>query len=382
MLPSDATTDPVMQNPTDAPTEAPTETPTEAPTEAPTEPPQEQLNAVVNVNSLNIRESAHSSSRRVGRYARGAQVVILEQKMVNGVKWGRTSKGWICLSYVKIGETEPDPTEPPTTPPTQPPTEPPTQPPTDPPKDPSDGGSNNGTLVDNPFVSTDFVKNGHFISCKKEKTAIGIDVSRWQEKIDWNKLKAAGVDYVMIRAGFRGTAWSGKLVEDTFVKQHYEGAKAAGLKVGFYFYSQARTVKEAQEEAKFFMEIVKDFDVDLPLVCDWEYANKSVNPRLYGLSKRRITDCIKAFCETIQAGGYYPMAYLNNYVLNNKVYIKELAAYGLWYADYRNYLNTDFRVDMWQYTDRGRVSGISGNVDLNVIFLENSMFAEIFAEDD
>ena len=183
------------------------------------------------------------------------------------------------------------------------------------------------------------------------------------------KLKAAGVDYVMIRAGFRGTAWSGKLVEDTFVKKHYEGAKAAGLKVGFYFFSQARTVKEAQEEAKFLLNIVKDWDVDLPLVCDWEYFNKKDTPRVYGLSKRTVTNCVKAFCDTIEDAGYYPMIYAANYIVNNKLYMDELADYGIWYADYRNYLNSDFRVDMWQYTATGRVAGISGNVPTPPIYL-------------
>ena len=234
-------------------------------------------------------------------------------------------------------------------------------------------------MAKNPFSKSDFVKDGYFISCKKEKTAVGIDVSTWQgDNVDWKKLKAAGIDYVMIRAGFRGTGWEGSLNKDNRVDAYYAGAKAAGLKIGFYFYSQARTVAEAQEEAKLLMEIVKDFDVDLPLVCDWEYANKSVNPRVHGMTKRQITDCIKAFCKTVKAGGYYAMAYMNNYVYNSKVYIEEFAEYGIWYADYRNYLNAPYRVDMWQYTDKGKVSGIPGNVDLNVIFLENSIFAEIF----
>jgi GH25 family lysozyme M1 (1,4-beta-N-acetylmuramidase) len=91
---------------------------------------------------------------------------------------------------------------------------------------------------------------------------------------------------------------------------------------------------------------------------------------------------MKAFCDTVEEAGYYSMVYLNSYVMKNKVYVKELADYGIWYADYSHkYLNTDFRVDMWQYSDTGIVSGIKGYVDLNVIFLENSIFAKIFAED-
>lgn len=394
--PTDAPTESATDAPTEAPTEVPTEVPTEEPTEAPTEAPTEpaiKLSAVVNVDNLNIREAARSSSRRVGRYIRGTLIEITEQKTISGVKWGRTSKGWVCLSYVKIGATQADPprpvtppvtelTTPPTAPlatePTTPPvTEPPAPPTTEPPAPPA--GGNSSAMARNPFSKSDFVKDGHFISCEKEKTAIGIDVSTWQgDNVDWKKLKAAGIDYVMIRAGFRGTGWEGSLNKDNRVDAYYAGAKAAGLKIGFYFYSQARTVAEAQEEAKLLMEIVKDFDVDLPLVCDWEYANKSVNPRVHGMTKRQITDCIKAFCKTVKAGGYYAMAYMNNYVYNSKVYIEEFAEYGIWYADYRNYLNAPYRVDMWQYTDKGKVSGIPGNVDLNVIFLENSIFAEIF----
>ena len=367
-VPSEDPTEAPIELPTETPTEAPTEAPTETPTEAPAKP-QKEIKAVVNVDNLNIRESAHSASRRVGRYTRGAQIVIVEQKTVNGVKWGRTSKGWVCLSYVKLGATQADPPKP-TTPPVTEPTTPPASQPQAP--------SSTGTLVKNPFSRNDFVKNGYFISCKKEKTAIGIDVSSWQgDNVNWKKLKAAGIDYVMIRAGFRGTT-KGGLNKDSRVDAYYAGAKAAGLKVGFYFYSQARTVAEAQEEARYLMNIVKNFEVDLPLVCDWEYANQTVNPRIHGMSNRQITDCIKAFCQTVKEGGYYAMAYMNNYVYNSKVYVKELAEYGFWYADYHNYLNAPYRVDMWQYTDKGKLSGIPGYVDLNVIFLENSIFAEIF----
>ena len=260
------------------------------------------------------------------------------------------------------------PTEPPMTelPTTEPPTEPPTKP------VPEDN------LETNPFKPEDFVKNGHFISCKTEKTAIGVDVSRYQGNIDWKKLKAAGVDYVIIRAGFRGTAMSGNLVKDANVEKNYAGAKAAGLKIGFYLFSQANSVEEAEAEARFLLDIVKDWEVDLPLACDWEYFSETETPRVHGMTTREITDCVKAFCETIQAAGYYPMAHLRN---NNNVFVEELAGYGLWYADYVDYLPTEYRVDMWQYSETGRVSGISGNVDLNVIFLENSMFANILGKD-
>jgi GH25 family lysozyme M1 (1,4-beta-N-acetylmuramidase) len=242
--------------------------------------------------------------------------------------------------------------------------------PTDPPT--------SSTLKPNPFERDDFVKNGQFISCKTEKTAIGVDISSWQENVDFVKLKAAGVDYVMIRAGFRSTAWAGTLKKDQYVEQNYLGAKAAGLKVGFYFYSQARNVKEAEEEARFLLDIVKGWDVDLPLVCDWEYTSGS--SRVENVSRRNATDSVKAFCEVVKAAGYMPMFYTAEYLVKYKLYIEELSAYGIWYADYRNYLSTSFRADMWQYTAKGRVDGIQGYADINVLFLENSIFADKFKD--
>ena len=233
----------------------------------------------------------------------------------------------------------------------------------------------------NRFSPEDFEFQGDYLACNSEWYLRGIDVSKYQGEIDWQQVKDAGMSFAMIRVGYRGYGQAGGVYADKLAQTNYEGAKRAGLKVGVYFFSQARTVKEAQEEAKFLLDIVKDWDVDLPLVCDWEYFNKNDTPRVYGLSKRRVTDCVKAFCDTIKEAGYYPMVYAANYIVKNKLYMNELADYGIWYADYRNYLNSDFRVDMWQYTSTGRVSGISGNVDLNVLFLENSIFEKIFAED-
>ena len=98
------------------------------------------------------------------------------------------------------------------------------------------------------------------------------------------------------------------------------------------------------------------------------------------MSRRNATDSVKAFCETIKNAGYTPMFYTADYLVKYKIYVEELAAYGIWYADYRNYLSTPFRVDLWQYTAKGRVPGIQGYADLNVLFLENSIFAEIFVD--
>ncbi len=366
-----APTDSVTTAP--APSADPTDAPTDAPTEAPTAPPQK---GYVVADTLNIRRAPGVDGKIVGYYSYAEPVLIMEQLALGETPWGRTDKGWICLSYVDFGETPPPPTEPkPTEPkPTEPkPTEPkPTEPePTGLPAD--------SDLEPNPFKSTDFVKKDGFITCKKEKTALGIDVSSWQGDIDWEKVKASGVDYVMIRAGFRSTAWAGKLNVDSYAEKHYNGAKAAGLKVGFYFFSQARTVAEAREEAEFLLDLVKDWEVDLPLACDWEYFSKEETPRVWNLSRRRITDCVKTFCETVEAAGYDPMLYCARYIVQDKLYMEELADYAFWYSDFqKNYLRSEFRVDMWQYSSSGKVNGIQGKVDLNMLFLENSVFSKYF----
>ncbi len=375
--PTDTTvlTDPtgdITDAPTDAPADAPTDAPTEAPTEAPTTPPKK---VYVTANSLHIRQNPSASAKSVGYYTYGMQITIYEELSVNGTPWGRTDKGWVCLNYVDMSGNPPPPTEPkPTNPPA---TEPkPTDPPATEPK-PTDPPSTE--LEPNPFKSSDFVKKGYFITCKTEKTAIGIDVSRWQENIDWAKVKASGIDYVMIRAGFRSTAKAGDLNVDSYAEKHYKGAKAAGLKVGFYFYSQAKTVAEAKEEAKFLLNIVKNWNVDLPLAIDWEYSKST--DRAYSASRRRVTDCVKAFCDTIRAAGYDPMIYCARYIVEEKLYIEELGGYPLWYSDFqKNYLRSEFRVDMWQYSSKGKIDGISGYVDLNVIFLENSVFSKYFQD--
>lgn len=344
-------------------------------TPGPTSPPQK---GYIIASTLNIRETPGSAGKIIGYYEYAKAILVYEKVELDGTPWGRTEEGWVCLTYVDFSEappsTEPKPTEPK---PTEPkPTEPkPTTPkPTEPkPTEPSVPSG----LEPNPFKSSDFVKKGYIISCKTEKTAIGIDVSSYQSgKIDWKKLKASGVDYVMIRVGYRGYG-TGKINKDDAVEEHYKGAKAAGLKVGFYFYSQAITVAEAVEEARFVLKTIKNWEVDLPIACDWEYEGSRW--RVYKTTRRRATDCIKAFCQTIADAGYDPMVYCPRYIINEKLYIEELAAYPMWYAEYQiNYLRSEFRVDMWQYSKTGRIDGVKGNVDLNVIFLENSVFSKYF----
>ena len=219
--------------------------------------------------------------------------------------------------------------------------------------------------TENVFTPKDFAYDGDYLTCLTDESILGIDVSRYQGEIDWNQVKAAGVEFVMIRIGLRGYG-SGVLCEDTLAQENYKGAKEAGLKVGGYFFSQAISVEEAIEEAHYAMEIADGWELDMPLVYDWEcladdYRTVSVNARL-------LTDCTKAFCDTVAEAGYDPMIYFNPSQSRKQMYLEELTEYGFWLAMYSEEMNYPYKVDMWQYTNKGSVPGIKGDVDINLFF--------------
>ena len=156
------------------------------------------------------------------------------------------------------------------------------------------------------------------------------------------------------------------LAEDDCAQANYRGAIDAGLKVGAYFFSQAISMQEAVEEANYLMEIIKDWDVEMPIVYDWEYI--SDDSRTGKMDARTLTDCTKAFCETVKAAGYTPMVYFNADQSHKSIYLEELIDYGFWLAQYDTVLNYPYKIDMWQYTETGSVPGIDGNVDINLYF--------------
>ena len=154
--------------------------------------------------------------------------------------------------------------------------------------------------------------------------------------------------------------------EDAMAQTNYLGAKEAGLKVGCYFFSQAITVEEAVEEAEYVMDIIADWELDMPLVYDWECL--AVDYRTMGVDARLLTDCTKAFCDTVKLAGYEPMVYFNPNQSYKEMYLEELTDYGFWLAMYSDEMNYPYKVDMWQYTNQGTVPGITGNVDINLFF--------------
>ena len=195
--------------------------------------------------------------------------------------------------------------------------------------------------------------------------SMGIDVSKWNGSIDWNAVKNSGVSYVIIRCGYRGSS-TGALIEDPKFKSNIQGAKAAGLQVGVYFFSQAVNEVEAVEEASMALNLVKGYGLNYPIFLDVE----SSGGRGDGVSRDTRTAVCKAFCATIQNSGYAAGVYANKTWFTEMINTGSLTGYKIWLAQYASaptYKAT--RYDMWQYSSKGQVSGIKGNVDMNISYM-------------
>ncbi len=201
-----------------------------------------------------------------------------------------------------------------------------------------------------------------------ERTLTGVDVSEHQGDIDWKKVAADGVDFAMIRMGYRGSTAGGLYVDEYFEK-NVAGAHSAGLPVGVYFYSQAVTEAEAREEAQFVLDHIRGRNVSFPVVFDWEIVGGQ-DARTYSLSRRELVACARAFCDTISDAGYEPMIYFTQYLAYRKYILRNLADVGFWYAEYAPQPRIAFDFAMWQYSETGSVAGIDGDVDLNIYFIE------------
>ena len=194
----------------------------------------------------------------------------------------------------------------------------------------------------------------------------GIDVSKFQGDIDWEKVAADGVEFAIIRVGFRGYG-SGLIVEDEKAKANLEGAKKAGIKLGVYFFSQAITEDEAVEEARYVVDMIKDYDIKYPVFFDTEDILDE-NERTQGLSADELTDIAVAFCETVKKAGYTPGIYANLRWFSGALNLEKLEDYYKWYAYYDSNLYFPYKIHMWQYSETGMVDGITGTVDLNISF--------------
>ena len=193
----------------------------------------------------------------------------------------------------------------------------------------------------------------------------GIDVSNHQGKIDWQQVAADGVEFAIIRAAFRGYG-TGKLVEDEMFEKNIEGAKAAGIKVGVYLFSQAVTEEEVLEEANLVLEKIAPYQLDCPVVFDVEKVSGA--GRMNALSVEERTALTELFCQTVQNAGYRPMIYYNTEMAALMLNLTELEEYDKWYASYSEQMFFPYEYKIWQYSDKGKVQGISGDVDMNISF--------------
>ena len=196
-------------------------------------------------------------------------------------------------------------------------------------------------------------------------TKTGIDVSVFQGDIDWTAVKADGIDFAMLRIGFRGYGSKGIMEADAKFEENYTNAKNSGIDVGVYFYSQAVTAEEAREEARFVLSLLGDKELDFPVAYDWEYVDYA-EARTAGMTSEQITLCAQAFCDEIRLSGREVSIYFNREIGYFEYDLTKLKDIDFWLAEYSEYPTFIYKFNMWQYTDSGSVDGISSNVDLNI----------------
>ncbi|MGE4276825.1 MAG: GH25 family lysozyme [Lawsonibacter sp.] len=199
------------------------------------------------------------------------------------------------------------------------------------------------------------------------KTSLGIDVSYHQGAIDWEKVADDGIQFAMIRAGGRYYG-SGTIFEDTQFRSNIQGALDAGLDVGVYFFSQAITVEEAQEEANFLLDLLKDYEITEPVVFDWENITYDT-ARTDGVDRATVTAMANAFCQTVEQAGDSPMIYFNQYIGYLLYDLEDVVQYPFWLAQYGATPGFYYHFQMWQYTDSAQVDGVEGKADLNLRIL-------------
>lgn len=211
-------------------------------------------------------------------------------------------------------------------------------------------------------------RNGRkfYVEDSEVTSLLGVDVSVHQDDIDWAKVRKSGIDFAMIRLGFRGYGTGEAHLDENYI-QNIEGARAAGLNAGVYFFSQAVTVDEAIEEAQLVIDSLDGLDINYPVVYDWEIIYDDT-ARTDNVPVDVLTDCCVAFCEAIADAGYTPMIYQNKKTTMFKLDLERLTDYDFWLAEYNSEPTYYYDFTMWQYTSEGSVPGIEGDVDLNISF--------------
>ncbi|MDE6674986.1 MAG: glycoside hydrolase family 25 protein [Acetatifactor sp.] len=204
----------------------------------------------------------------------------------------------------------------------------------------------------------------------KQVSFVGVDISKAEDYVDFNKLKKAGIDFVMLRVGARGYS-SGQLVIDEYFSDNIKRATDAKLEIGLYFFSQAITEAEAIEEANLVLQQIEGYTVRYPIAIDMEYVDNDTS-RIEGLSRADKTTVTKAFLDTIQAAGYEAMIYGDKQWLIKQIDLSKLTGYDVWLSQIQDVPDYPYRFSMWQYSRDASINGISGYASLNISFIDYS----------
>lgn len=224
----------------------------------------------------------------------------------------------------------------------------------------------------NAYLPQDFQKKDGRIYYEKDgkKAVAGIDVSVHQGSIDWQKVKDSGIEFAMLRVGYRGYGSEGKIMPDKYFEENIQGAYSVGMDVGIYFFSQSVTEAEARQEAAYVIEQIEPYRqyITYPVVYDWEHQNYAGSRTQKIPNVDMMTTMIHAFCQEIEDAGYQPMVYFYQNLAYNNLDLSQVTEYPFWLAQYTDYPSFYYNFDMWQYTSSGKIPGISGAVDLNLYF--------------
>lgn len=205
----------------------------------------------------------------------------------------------------------------------------------------------------------------------KKISHLGVDLSEFQGDVDFEAMKNAGVEYVMLRIGGRYYGDDGGLYEDKNFDTYYENAQAAGLKIGAYFFSQANCTEDAAQEASYSISKLNGRKLDFPIAFDWENIAEG-DARTDNVTGDELTALAETFCDTITGAGYKAIVYSNTSQMLIMYDFETMKDYDFWLADYREFPTMYYKFDMWQYSKDGTIAGVEGTVDLNLSFTDFS----------
>lgn len=233
-------------------------------------------------------------------------------------------------------------------------------------------------VAPNPYHSDDYYFRGGLLQCTaSEVSRAGIDVSLHQQEIDWQAVADAGIDFAIIRAGYRGYT-EGEVFVDSRAVENLEGALAAGLDVGIYFFSQATSESEAREEADLVLDLIDGYDIRYPVFYDWEGIVSDA--RTDDISGEEMTAFAHAFCERIESAGYTAGVYFNQSYGLRRFDLRALRDYEFWLAEYHDTQSFPYEVQLWQYNCEATLPGIETTVDLNLCYRHYPIETEEFSD--